>query len=170
MKINAFSFLFLLVTSLIYSIDIPRNKTYICLFANVHFWPKKRKKESKKEWNQTVYARCFNASITLVCILAYFFYDVFVFIYSTIQKFSVSRFCIQQRCITFILKLQKIHLKRFKTFELSNHHFHKMFSTLIIIRYVSWSANQHIRMISEGSCDTEDWSNDAENSALPSQK
>ncbi len=26
--------------------------------------------------------------------------------------------------------------------------------------------NQHIRMISEGSCDTEDWSNDAENSAL----
>ncbi len=30
--------------------------------------------------------------------------------------------------------------------------------------------NQHIRMTSEGSCDTEDWSNDAENSALPSQK
>ncbi len=26
--------------------------------------------------------------------------------------------------------------------------------------------NQHIRMISERSCDTEDWSNDAENSAL----
>ncbi len=36
---------------------------------------------------------------------------------------------------------------------------------LIIIRNVSWAANQHIRMISEGSCDTEDWSNDAENSA-----
>jgi len=33
-----------------------------------------------------------------------------------------------------------------------------MFSTLII--------NHHIRMISEGSCDTEAWSNDAENSAL----
>jgi len=30
--------------------------------------------------------------------------------------------------------------------------------------------NQHIRMISEGSCDTEDWSNDAEYSALPSQE
>ncbi len=48
--------------------------------------------------------------------------------------------------------------------------FHKnkkqqLFSTLIIIRNVSWAANQHIRMISEGSCDTEDWSNDAENSA-----
>ncbi len=26
-------------------------------------------------------------------------------------------------------------------------------------------SNQYIRMISEGSCDTEDWSNDAENSA-----
>ncbi len=25
-------------------------------------------------------------------------------------------------------------------------------------------------MISEGSCDTEDWSNDAENSVLPSQE
>ncbi len=29
-----------------------------------------------------------------------------------------------------------------------------------------WAANQNIRMISEGSCDTEDWSNHAENSAL----
>jgi len=28
------------------------------------------------------------------------------------------------------------------------------------------AANQHIRMISQGSCDTEDWSNDAENSVL----
>ncbi len=34
------------------------------------------------------------------------------------------------------------------------------------MRNVSWSVNQYIRMISEGSCDTEDWSNDAENSAL----
>ncbi len=29
-----------------------------------------------------------------------------------------------------------------------------------------WAANQHLRMISEGSCDTEDCSNDAENSDL----
>ncbi len=35
---------------------------------------------------------------------------------------------------------------------------------------VSWAENQHIRMTSEGSCDTEDWSNDAENSALPAQE
>jgi len=37
---------------------------------------------------------------------------------------------------------------------------------MIIIRNVSWEANHQIRMNSEGSCDTEDWSNDAENSAL----
>ena len=42
----------------------------------------------------------------------------------------------------------------------------KLFSTLIIIINVSWASNHHIRVISEGSCDTEDWSNDAENSAL----
>ncbi len=40
----------------------------------------------------------------------------------------------------------------------------QLFSALI--RNVFWAVNQHIRMISEGSCDTEDWSNDAENSAL----
>jgi len=52
---------------------------------------------------------------------------------------------------------------------LKKHHgFHtnistQLFSTLIIIRNALWAANQHIRMISVGSCDTEDWSNDAGN-------
>ncbi len=41
-----------------------------------------------------------------------------------------------------------------------------LFSKLIIIRNVSWAVNQHIIMISEGSRDTKDWSNDAENTAL----
>jgi len=35
---------------------------------------------------------------------------------------------------------------------------------------VSGAANKQIRIISEGSCDTEDWSNDTENSALPSHE
>jgi len=35
------------------------------------------------------------------------------------------------------------------------------FLALMIFRI--FSPNQHIGMISEGSCDTEDWSNDAEN-------
>ncbi len=36
----------------------------------------------------------------------------------------------------------------------------------LVIINVCWAANQYIRMISERSCDTTDWSNDAENSAL----
>ncbi len=35
-----------------------------------------------------------------------------------------------------------------------------------ILCNVSWAANQHIKMVSEGSCDTEYWRNDVENSAL----
>ncbi len=46
----------------------------------------------------------------------------------------------------------------------------QLFSTLIVTRNVSRAPNQHIKMISEGSCHTEDWSNDAENSALTSQE
>ncbi len=47
----------------------------------------------------------------------------------------------------------------------------QFFSSLMItLRNVSRAANQHNRMISEESCDTEDWSNDADNSALPSQE
>ncbi len=42
----------------------------------------------------------------------------------------------------------------------------QVFSTVIIIINIYWAANQHIIMISEGSCDTEDLSNDAENTVL----
>ncbi len=56
------------------------------------------------------------------------------------------------------------HQKSTKIFKAA-----KLFSaSLVITINVSWAANQ--QMISEGSCDTEDWSNDAENSALPSQE
>ncbi len=34
------------------------------------------------------------------------------------------------------------------------------------MKNVSWATNQDIRMVSEGSRDTENWSYDAENSAL----
>ncbi len=44
------------------------------------------------------------------------------------------------------------------------------FITLLIIRNVPKAANHHIRMISEASCETKDWSNDAENSAFPSEE
>jgi len=44
----------------------------------------------------------------------------------------------------------------------------QLFTTMMMIRNVSWAANHHIRVISDsgGSCDTEDWSNDDESSAL----
>ncbi len=42
----------------------------------------------------------------------------------------------------------------------------QLFLKSILTRNVSWAANQHIIMISEGSCGIEVWSNDAENSAL----
>ncbi len=43
--------------------------------------------------------------------------------------------------------------------------FHKKYQAAQLFLFFL-AANQHIRMISEGSRDTEDWSNDAENSAL----
>ncbi len=49
-------------------------------------------------------------------------------------------------------------------------HAAKLFSALIIKINISWAPNQYIRMISEGSCDTEDWSNNAEDSVLPLQE
>ncbi len=47
----------------------------------------------------------------------------------------------------------KKNIKQHNSFTIVNQHIRS--ATLIII--------QHFRMISEGSCDTEDWSNDAEN-------
>ncbi len=37
----------------------------------------------------------------------------------------------------------------------------QLFLTLVIISIFSWAVNQHIRMISEGSCDIEDYENSA---------
>ncbi len=75
-----------------------------------------------------------------------------------LQKMTVSN-----KCCSFELSVHQRILKEMY------HSFHKiLISTTVFnsIENVSWAPNQHIRMISEGSCDTEDWSNDAENSAL----
>ncbi len=41
----------------------------------------------------------------------------------------------------------------------------------LIRAHISWELNQYIRMIPEGSCDTEDWSyDDDENIALSTQE
>ncbi len=74
-----------------------------------------------------------------------------------LQKISISNKC----CFFYFLFIKESWKKEsWQKYEAA-----QLFSTLIIIN-VSWAANQHIRMISEGSCDTEDWSNDAENTAL----
>ncbi len=84
-----------------------------------------------------------------------------LFVISKILK-EINPF-VQQGCIKCIeLSIYQRILKK------RCHDLHKNIKqhNLIILRNVSWAANQYIRMISEGSCDTEDWSNDAENSAL----
>ncbi len=64
-------------------------------------------------------------------------------------------------------------------FQILSHQ--NVFLTLIIIRIIinnwapvitdyNWVPNQHIRMISEGSCDTEDWSNGSWKFSFASQE
>ncbi len=116
--------------------------------------------------------------------------------YSSFEKFRVSKFFffkemntfIQQGCIKLIkcdsktlnksfLMLQKISISnKCSSFILSVYQniLIKGVSTKIwsittvfnIDNTFSWAAHQHIIMISEGSCDTEDWNNDAKNSDL----
>ncbi len=71
----------------------------------------------------------------------------------TVKTFIMSKdFYIHQRI-----------LKKYQDFHKNLKH---RFFQLILMRDVSWAENQHIRIIFEGSCDTEDWRNYAENSAL----
>ncbi len=83
----------------------------------------------------------------------------------------------QQRCIKFMKSDSKdmydVSISICCSFDLSKNP-EKKFTISTknssIDNIVSWAANQNIRMISEGSCVSEDWSNDAENSALPFQE
>ncbi len=56
---------------------------------------------------------------------------------------------IHQRMLKKKSNLQKKKIKQQNLFNTDNN------------KHLYWAPNQHIRMISEGSCDTEDWSNDA---------
>ncbi len=100
----------------------------------------------------------------------FFFKDINIFIQQgCIKLMAVKSFVmlkqifISNKCCSFELFIKEFWKQKFKKI------WNSTTVNKIIIRNVSWAANQHIRMISEGSCDTEDWSNDAENSALPSQ-
>ncbi len=61
-----------------------------------------------------------------------------------VSHFFSSHF-VQQECIKLIKSGSK--------------DFYKIYSSKNHEKNVSWAAKQHIRMISKGSCDTEDWGN-----------
>ncbi len=70
-----------------------------------------------------------------------------------LQKIYISN----KSCSVQLLIHQKIMYKMYHASWENTEH------STFTIRNGVWSTNQHITMISEGSCDSEDWSNDAEN-------
>ncbi len=79
-----------------------------------------------------------------------------------LQKISIS-----DKCCSFELSVHQRILKKNIYIKCSQKcEAAQLLSALVMVRNISGAANQHIRMISEGSCDTEDWSDDAGNSAL----
>ncbi len=59
----------------------------------------------------------------------------------------------------FNTRKKKVRVSKWQNFHVFGWTIPLSSTTLIVpvIRNVSWASNQHIRMISEGSCDTEDW-------------
>ncbi len=86
--------------------------------------------------------------------------------YTTVQNFRVSN---KYNVLDYQISILNQHIKKERIYHgfPQNIRQNKCFQHWLIIINVSW-ANQHIRMISEGSCDSEDWSN--ENSALHHRK
>ncbi len=85
---------------------------------------------------------------------------IYLFIYTSIRQENIilirmsQNMSIFSKCCTLELSIHQIILEsRFpQKYSAAKH-----FLTVIIIRNVSRASNQHIRMIYEGSCDTEDW-------------
>ncbi len=87
-----------------------------------------------------------------------------------LQNYSGNHSCQNYFVKTTDFFLQCIHQRILG----KKYSFHKILSSTAVFntgnnKNVSSAANQHIRMISEGSCDTKYWSNDAENLASQSQ-
>ncbi len=75
----------------------------------------------------------------------------------------LQKFCISNECCSFALS---ILYPENKNVSLFSKEIWRSTTAFDIDNNVSWASNQYIIMISEGSWDTEDWSNDAEKSAL----
>ncbi len=79
---------------------------------------------------------------------------------ATVKTFIIlQKILVLNKCCSFDISIYQIIKNNNKMRHFPQQYKAQLFSTLITIR------NQHIRMISEGSCDTKDWSNDAENTA-----
>ncbi len=82
-----------------------------------------------------------------------------------LQKIYISnKFSLELSIYQKIKKIKILKKVSFRKYSES------IFFYIGIQKHISLFQNQHIRMICEGSCDTEDWSNDAENTALQSEK
>jgi len=79
---------------------------------------------------------------------------IFYKFYFKFIKITLKTFIMIKRVRQTILKRKPIHTLRMLN---STAIFNKK-------KKKNWAPNQHIRMISEESCDTEDWRNDAEKS------
>ncbi len=76
--------------------------------------------------------------------------------YHSKDTYMLSKDSISNKCCSFELLIHKLYI-------LFKSRFPQILNWTCVfnmnINYVSWAQNQHIRMISEGSRDTEDWSN-----------
>ncbi len=77
--------------------------------------------------------------------------------HNIIIKQNILKQYVIQMCINLIKRQQRL-LHYYENISQIN----AVLLNFLFIR----AADQHIRLISEGSCDTEDWSNDAENTAF----
>ncbi len=104
-------------------------------------------------WPQQI---AFNLEMMSITMKKFFFLHILY----TVQKFGVCKnfYLFQINGVLFNFLFIKTVSHFYKKYQAAY-----LFSTWLIIRNVS---KQHIQIISEGSCDTEDWSNVAENSAL----
>ncbi len=116
--------------------------TLICMHVNIHY--------------------CLKVFLILYYLIIYFFQQGYTtLINNTKDIYAVTKNYISSNCCSFYIFSKK---QRKENLCFPKNIKQQLFSVLIIIRNVSWAANQDIRVISKGSC------NDAENLDLNSQE
>ncbi len=90
------------------------------------------------------------------------------------KKFDVSKICLENVMLLYSKEIKGLNMcyivtkdfswfQEFVIHQRKNKHTNHEFPQKLLLIIIP---NQHIRMISEWSCNTKDWSNEAENSAL----